>query len=103
MLPIIRADSGHVFNGIFWSLRQVSPVKDPILTELLLLLFLFPCYPWLNLKKGCGNMDETRREQIANERFALIAPIVKLPKETVNPGQRYAILRDIARVSGCNL
>lgn len=41
-------------------------------------------------------MDETRREQIANERFALIAPIVKLPKETVNLGQRYAILRDIA-------
>jgi len=41
-------------------------------------------------------MDEIRREQIANERFALIAPIVKLPKESLNPGQRYAILREIA-------
>lgn len=41
-------------------------------------------------------MDEIQREQIANERFALIAPIVKLPKESLNPGQRYAILREIA-------
>ena len=48
-------------------------------------------------------MDETRREQIANERFALIAPIVKLPKETMNPGQRYAILRDIANGKYPNL
>jgi putative transposase len=46
--------------------------------------------------KGCGNMDEVRREQIANQRFTLIAPIVKLPRESMSPGERYAILRNIA-------
>lgn len=41
-------------------------------------------------------MDETRREEIAGKRFALIAPIVKLPRESLNAGERYAILRKIA-------
>jgi hypothetical protein len=42
-------------------------------------------------------MDEIRREQIANERFALIAPVVRRPKETMAPGERYEILRNIAQ------
>jgi hypothetical protein len=46
--------------------------------------------------KGCGNMDETRQEEIANQRFALIAPIVKLSRESMGSGERYAILRKIA-------
>lgn len=41
-------------------------------------------------------MDETKREQIANQRFVLIAPIVKLPRESMSTGERYAILRNIA-------
>lgn len=41
-------------------------------------------------------MDEVRREQIANQRFTLIAPIVKLPRESMSAGERYAILRNIA-------
>ena len=41
-------------------------------------------------------MDEIKREQIANQHFALIAPIVKLPRESMNAGERYAILRKIA-------
>jgi putative transposase len=46
--------------------------------------------------KGCGNMDETRQEEIANQRFALIAPIVKLARKSMGAGERYAILRNIA-------
>lgn len=42
-------------------------------------------------------MDEIRREQITNERFALIAPVVKRSKECMAPGERYAILRTIAQ------
>ena len=42
-------------------------------------------------------MDETRQEQIANSRFALIAPVVKQIKETMPPGERYSILRQIAQ------
>jgi putative transposase len=40
-------------------------------------------------------MDETRREEIVNQRFALIAPIVNRPKEALARGERYAILRRI--------
>jgi putative transposase len=41
-------------------------------------------------------MEEIRREQVANQRFALIAPIVKFSRETMSAGERYAILRNIA-------
>ncbi|MCL6589775.1 MAG: DDE-type integrase/transposase/recombinase [Firmicutes bacterium] len=41
-------------------------------------------------------MDEIRREEIANQRFTLIAPIVKLSRESMGFGERYAILRKIA-------
>jgi hypothetical protein len=47
--------------------------------------------------KGSGSVEELRREQIANERFALIAPIVKRSKEAMLPGERYAILRQIVQ------
>jgi len=48
-------------------------------------------------------VDEIRREQIANERFALIAPIVKRLKEKMSRGERYAILRKIAEGKYPNL
>lgn len=41
-------------------------------------------------------MNDTYREKIAQERFALIAPVVKHPVETLGRGERYAILRSIA-------
>lgn len=41
-------------------------------------------------------MNETHREQIANERFSLIAPLVKFQPEQLGTGERYAILRSIA-------
>jgi putative transposase len=41
-------------------------------------------------------MDETQRESIANQRFQLIAPLVKVLKDQRSRGDRYAILRRIA-------
>jgi len=40
-------------------------------------------------------MDEKRAEEIQNERYELIAPLVNRPKETVMRGERYATLRQI--------
>lgn len=41
-------------------------------------------------------MNEIQREQVANERFSLIAPLIKLSPEQLGTGERYAILRSIA-------
>jgi len=41
-------------------------------------------------------MNDTYREKVAQERFALIAPVVKHPSETLGRGERYTILRSIA-------
>lgn len=41
-------------------------------------------------------MTEIEREEIANRRFDLIAPIVKLPTEVMARGYRYELLRQIA-------
>ncbi|MCR6547027.1 hypothetical protein NVS47_16175 [Dehalobacterium formicoaceticum] len=41
-------------------------------------------------------MKEIEREKIAQQRYDLIAPIVKHPAENMGRGERYAILRSIA-------
>ena len=40
-------------------------------------------------------MDEKRAEEIQNQRYELIAPLVNRPRETVVRGERYVILRQI--------
>jgi len=48
-------------------------------------------------------MKEIDREKIAQQRYDLIAPVVKHPTETMNRGERYAIIRSIAEGKYPNL
>jgi len=48
-------------------------------------------------------MKEIDREKIAQERYELIAPVVKHPPESMGRGERYVILRSIAEGKYPNL
>ena len=41
-------------------------------------------------------MNEIKAEQIANERYRFIAPVVNVSKQNLTSGERYAILRNIS-------
>jgi hypothetical protein len=50
-------------------------------------------FTYINSKQAICNMTEHEREQIANQRLQLIAPIIKHPDGVLSRGQRYECSR----------